>query len=374
MKNFPNNLNAKTSSLISGAALIITFAALSFGGFLSSSSTIAATYNQNQSVGFTLNFEPCDSNITRFERAASGPVYAGEQFDLEWASRMPECANDNAGNIRLIGPGVDASGLNASGDRSVSAQEGSNTYTLIAENVEGNETDRQEITVNANYAEPVVSLVHLESPGKTRVNQPIQLDWSTSNADTVSAGGDWSTGDLPGGSTDLQGPGAVQESQPATGGVNDYITYTYRLTASNAGGSSNPAEVSVDVYPPLKTYDLVADPAAVDLEGEPGSTVTTQVRIDDTQNFSDTVDLEVDQSTIPQSQDGSDLLDVSIEDTSISGEGTETQVTIVTKNVIRADDTYTIRIQGSETPDDESDFAEIEINADGFQPRTIEEF
>jgi hypothetical protein len=117
-------------------------------------------------------------------------------------------------------------------------------------------------------------------------DQPFTLIWSTSNANAITAQGDWN------------GPKSNPNgSEPRTEGPisGNAETFSYTLRAHGADGF-NSATVDITVLDPPR-FDLSSEPE-VDIDGEPGSLATNQVTVN-SYKYSGNVLLEVLNSGIP---------------------------------------------------------------------------
>jgi len=108
-----------------------------------------------------------------------------------------------------------------------------------------------ERTVTVNVIPPTPTLTLAASPASVTQGGSSQLTWSSSNATSCTATGDWS------------GARAVSGSE-STGVLGSVKTYAYTLTCSGPGGSVNrTANVAVSALPPAATVTLSANPAQV---------------------------------------------------------------------------------------------------------------
>lgn len=106
-------------------------------------------------------------------------------------------------------------------------------------------------TVTVNVMQPLPTLALSASPAAIVQGATSMLTWSSTNATSCAASGDWT------------GTRSTAGSE-STGALNTVRTYNYTLTCTGAGGStSKTANLVVSATPPLPTVSISANPAQV---------------------------------------------------------------------------------------------------------------
>lgn len=162
------------------------------------------------------NIQP--PNIQYFN-AEPQRISVGGSSILSWGT-------SNAGVVEIAGIG----GVLSSGERGVSPVV-TTTYTLIAENEEGNRVER-EVTVEVIKIEPPSIHYFAAEPSVIEKGGYSTLSWSTSNAEEV----------------EITGIGEVSLSGERN--VRPEVTTTYTLIAKNEEGNSVERDVTVGVIVP----------------------------------------------------------------------------------------------------------------------------
>jgi len=197
-------------------------------------------------------------------------------------------------------------------------------------------------------------------------DQPFQLTWSTSNADSVTASGDWN-GSKPDSATQGQNEGSISGNSER---------FTYVLTAENAGGSDSVTRNITIVDPP--TFSIAADPGETEIDGQPGSTAKIDVIVN-SRKYSGNISLEVKDSDIPSSlkdDEGNSKIAFDFVPSQINNNGTS-QLNLEVLQPMYQDLTETITITGTDlsgTAENRVRTTTFILNIKGFSPRTIEEF
>jgi outer membrane protein assembly factor BamB len=164
-------------------------------------------------------------------------ISAGQNAALTWsATGANQCSTSGAW------AGAEAT----AGNQNVTqATAGSYSYTLTCDGAGG--STAQSATLTVTEAVPVISIA--VSPSSISTDHSATLTWSTSNADSCSAGGAWS------GLQAVTGSITVGQATPGT--------YSYALSCSNdTQTATNSAALNV-VIPQQLTTTLTAKPVAV---------------------------------------------------------------------------------------------------------------
>ena len=136
-----------------------------------------------------------------------------------------------------------------SGSQTTSALSQSTTFTLACTGAGG--TTTRSVSVTVTPATPAPTVVLTATPAAIVQGEASTLGWSTTNATSCVASGDWS------------GSRTTSGSQ-STGALNTVRTYSYALSCSGAGGTtSRTATVVVSALPPPPTITIAATPSQV---------------------------------------------------------------------------------------------------------------
>ena len=136
-----------------------------------------------------------------------------------------------------------------SGSQTTSALSQSTTFTLACTGSGGTTTRSVSVTVTPATPPPTVTLT--AAPPAIVRGGSSTMNWTTANATSCVASGDWS------GSRGLSG-------SQSTGALNTVRTYNYTLSCSGAGGTtSRTATVVVSAQPPPPTITIAATPSQV---------------------------------------------------------------------------------------------------------------
>lgn len=211
------------------AGRVFTLRCTGPGGDATDSVTVAVQAQQQQSL------PEADLGANPFS------ITRGASSILTWSSQ-------NADSCTAGGAWSGSRGL--SGSETVSPQQNA-TYVLTCTNSRGSASDSVTIAVQAPAVLPVVSIV--ANPSAIDTGQSSVLTWSSVNADSCTASGNWS------GSRAVSGSEIVSPS----------ATATYAITCTNSAGSVQQA-ATVTVRPTPATapsVSLVANPAAVNQNG-----------------------------------------------------------------------------------------------------------
>jgi hypothetical protein len=144
-------------------------------------------------------------------------------------------------------------GMNTSGSKTINALTSNTRFSLSCTGIGGTTIEGVNVSVGAPapVIPPVVNLS--ASPQSIAYNGSHDLTWSTSNADSCVASGNWS--------------GNKSVSGTRTRG-NLTVDKTYTLTCTGPGGtSSDTVSVTVAAPPPTPTLSFSASPATVDQNG-----------------------------------------------------------------------------------------------------------
>ena len=190
----------------------------------------------SQSVTVTVNPAPMPTvSLT----ATPTSVASGGSSTLNWSTT-------NASSCTATGGWSGAKGLNGSEVRS--GLTATTSYTLSCTGAGGTAT--QTVTVNVTPVTPPPTLALSASPTAILQGNSSTLTWSSSNATSCAATGDWT------------GTKATSASE-STGTLNSVRTYSYTLSCTGAGGStSSTATVAVGAVP-APTVTISANPAQV---------------------------------------------------------------------------------------------------------------
>jgi uncharacterized repeat protein (TIGR03803 family) len=171
--------------------------------------------------------------------ASPGSVYVGQPSKLAWSSSNAQTCTAS---------GAWSGGQPLSGSTTVTInQSGSTTFTLACTGPGG--TTTQSASVTATYAPPTVTLT--ANPTVVGIGQSTTLSWTSTNANSCSALGGWSS------STAASGSQAVTVSG---NGAN-----SYSLSCTGQGGT---VTQSVTVTgQPMPTVSLTAAPSSVTVGG-----------------------------------------------------------------------------------------------------------
>jgi hypothetical protein len=255
------SLSATPSSVISGNSSTLSWtsanatACTASGGWSGSKSangsevrpnlTATATYTLTctgsggsaaQSVTVTVNPAPMPTvSLT----ATPASVVSGGSSTLNWSST-------NASSCTATGGWSGAKGLTGTEVRG--GLTSTTSYTLSCTGAGGTAT--QTVTVNVTPATPPPTLALSANPTAVLQGNSSTLTWSSSNATSCAATGDW-TG------------GRATNASESTGALSAVRTYTYTLSCTGAGGStSRTATVAVGAVP-VPTVTISANPAQV---------------------------------------------------------------------------------------------------------------
>jgi len=205
--------------------------------------------------------------------------------------------------------------------------------------------------------------------------------------------------------TDLDPDNNLNSGQVATisGSESDVGTYTYKIKGTGGVTQVND-EVTVKVSaPPRFNFDF--EPITnVDIDGRPGATSSINLILESVNGYSGTIDVAItdvldenDNSYGPNFEDenGDKLINIVLDESSVtlqgasnnqfaavqaslsSGDTATIPISLQTMRPINEDAEFRVQIRMddlSNTADDDPQFGEFTINADGFAPRTIEEF
>ena len=170
-------------------------------------------------------------------------VASGGSSTLNWSST-------NATSCTASGGWTGGKPLSGSEARTNLTQ--STSYTLSCSGAGG--TASQTVTVNVTPASPAPTLLLTATPNAIVQGNSATLNWTSSNATSCTASGDW-TG------------GKVLSGNQSTGTLTAVRTHSYTLNCSGAGGSvSQTATVAVGSLP-VPTVTLSANPAQVAQSG-----------------------------------------------------------------------------------------------------------
>ena len=140
-----------------------------------------------------------------------------------------------------------------SGSQTTSALSQSTTFTLACTGAGG--TTTRSVSVTVTPAMPAPTVVLTATPSAIVQGGASTLSWTTTNAASCVASGDWS------------GSRTTSGSQ-STGALNTVRTYSYALSCSGAGGTtSKTATVTVSALPPPPTITIAATPSQVSQGG-----------------------------------------------------------------------------------------------------------
>jgi len=230
------------------------------------------------------------------------------------------------------------------------------------------------------------------SDSEVDTGETFTLSWDSENISTLESYGDWGPSSLP------TNTAANTSRSESTSG-----TYTYGVVADEA---TNPItdEVTVSVIaPPRFNFDF--EPITnVDIDGRPGATSSINLILESVNGYSGTIDVAItdvldenDNSYGPNFEDenGDKLINIVLDESSVtlqgasnnqfaavqaslsSGDTATIPISLQTMKPINEDAEFRVQIRMddlSNTADDDPQFGEFTINADGFAPRTIEEF
>ena len=172
--------------------------------------------------------------------ASPSSVASGGSSTLSWTT-------SNATACTASGGWTGTKALNGSETRS--GLTSTATYTLTCTGAGGSAS--QAVTVNVMPVNPPPTLALTASPSAIVQGNASSLTWSTTNATSCAASGDWA------------GTKATSGTQ-STGALGSIRTYNYTLSCNGAGGStSQTAAVTVSATPPAPTVSLRANPAQV---------------------------------------------------------------------------------------------------------------
>ena len=149
-------------------------------------------------------------------------VEVNVEFNLTWSST-------NATSCTASGDWSDA--IETSGTKAITeTSAGTKTYTITCSGAGGSATDSVSVTVTNPPPEPTATIS--SSALTVEVDDSFTLTWSSTDASSCSASGDWSD------AIETSGTKAITET--------DATTKTYTITCTGAGGSAT-ASVSVTV-------------------------------------------------------------------------------------------------------------------------------
>ncbi|MEX2514691.1 MAG: hypothetical protein WD335_01000 [Candidatus Paceibacterota bacterium] len=207
--------------------------------------------------------------------------------------------------------------------------------------------------------------------------QSFTLSWDSGSVVDVQADSSldyWGvSGSLPTSGTSLP----ISESSPGT--------YTYGLLGFDGDGNQVASdEVKVTIIEPPR-FDLsFPDGDEVDLDGEPGSITGIDFKITSEEGYKGDVRITIDPDDVDPDMrvDGGYLIRFwGFPNTVTLTEGASSTITISmeTLQAILTDETYEVEVlvedqSGTTVPPDDKKTGIFKINADGFAPRTIEEF
>ncbi len=142
-------------------------------------------------------------------------------------------------------------GKNTSGSKTIDALTSNTRFSLSCTGVGGTTTEKVDVSVGAP-APAIPPVVNLSaSPLSIAYNSSYNLTWSTSNADSCVASGNWSGNKAVSGTITRK---------------NQTVDKTYTLICTGAGGTGSDT-VSVTVAAPPPTLSFSASPATVDQNG-----------------------------------------------------------------------------------------------------------
>lgn len=122
-------------------------------------------------------------------------------------------------------------------------------YTLTCTGLGGTGAGNTTVTVSPPTPAPTLTLT--ATPSAVTQGQSSTLSWTTTNATSCVASGDWT------GSRGISG-------SESTGALTAVRTYSYSLTCTGPGGSTlQTASVAVSATPPVPTVSITANPAQV---------------------------------------------------------------------------------------------------------------
>jgi hypothetical protein len=167
-------------------------------------------------------------------------IASGGTSNLSWSS-------SNAQTCAASGGWTGARGT--SGTFTTPALTQTTGYTLTCTGLGGTGSGSTTVTVTPAIPPPTLSLT--ATPNAVTQGQSSTLSWTTTNATSCVASGDWS------------GARGINGSE-STGTLNSVRTFSYTLTCSGAGGSiAQTATVAVSALPPAPTVTISANPSTV---------------------------------------------------------------------------------------------------------------
>ncbi len=189
--------------------------------------TVNVTVNAPESIAVALSASPTSVS------------YYGSTT-LSWSS-------SNAANCTATGDWTGAKAL--SGSQTINALTANSTFSLTCSGTGDDANDSVDVIVAAPLA-PSVNLS--ASPSSVVQNGSTTLNWSTTNADSCTASGDWSGSKASAGLEIISGLTA---------------TSTFNISCSGPGGTISDSIVVTVTAPPTPTVSLSASPTSVTENG-----------------------------------------------------------------------------------------------------------
>ena len=197
-----------------------------------------ATASQSVTVSVSPPVSPPPPSVSL--TAAPSSVANGGSTTLAWSASNATACTASGG----------WSGTKAlSGSEARSGLTSTTTFVLTCTGAGG--SGSQSVTVNVAPPNPPPTLALSATPNALVQGNASTLSWSTTNATSCAAAGDWT------------GTKATSGTQ-STGALSTIKTYTYTLACTGPGGSTTQsATVAVSAAPPVPTVTLSANPAQV---------------------------------------------------------------------------------------------------------------